>query len=460
METPQNIRDRIESKFTKGMDLVLFILSGIFVFTSLSTNIHQASSSIFLNRIFHVGVLSGKGPSVFDLVLSFFCFLLIRKFGINISKKTWQEKCVFISSIIYVIFLTINPNNHIQSFGLLGCGLDDNLVFLFFLYTLIFLKSEKVFVALLAKFISFICIFSVIRSIYLLLLFVLGKTSTSLFGVTSILMEDDTLYIFAFISLIFLLKYFLTRDKKYFLGCFFMLLIQIFSFRRGGTLMALFSSTILFLVHFIWQLNLFKKIVVSSVFFIMVFGISNCFDSMPSGVEKYFMRNFGALLWSDYNVKVTEKYILNRHIDQSIFAQTVASDYLDFWGKGYGPVVLDQFTYKSSRGIHNAFIQVWMKHGWVAYLYYVFLAAILAYEIIKTMKNSIRWEKEYVLVRTCIIIYLILLTLALWTNAMYLLVETKMAFFRMSLFVLLLRMTPQHYKILFTKGKKYRFVTS
>ena len=181
---------------------------------------------------------------------------------------------------------------------------------------------------------------------------------------------------------------------------------------------------------------------------------------ISSNIEMYFYRNFGALMPADLFDIPNDTYIVNAHIEQSLFAQQTARYELDFWGKGYGSE-LDQFTYKDYRGgIHNSFVQVWMKHGLIAYLYYVFLAVLLLFELIRTIKNVWKWDKEFILLRSCVIIYLIFLISALWMIGLPLLVEAKMVVFRILLLLSLFKITPQNYKLLFTKGKKYRVVIS
>ena len=447
MASQQPHRNSTQLSFTPRIKYLIFIFSILFAFTSVTYSISQTYSTRILNKLFHDGIFYGRGFSIFDLVVIFISVSIIMRIRINFSKQRWQEKSIYVASILYIIFITINPNNYS-----LFAGIPDNITFLLFLHAFILIKDNEQYIHIISKLIKVLSLLFLIRAIMLIFWELLGLGASELWGFSSALMEDDSLYIFSFIGIIFLLNYFFSRKKKYLIYWGIIFMLQLLSFRRAGLFLILLPSLFIFTFYYIRYIRSYNKLVIVlfllTIIYLLFTGIVPFSDTM----KVHFYRNFGAFIPESIAYIPAYDFVENLHADQAQYAINIAIDVLDFWGKGYGPQELDQIDY-AGKGIHNAFVQVWMRYGLMAFFYYVFLALLLVLEILSLIKNYRIWGREYFLIKACILLYLVFYFAALWMNSIYLLVETKMVVFRMLLFISLYKITPSNYTLLFSKKK-------
>ena len=143
------------------------------------------------------------------------------------------------------------------------------------------------------------------------------------------------------------------------------------------------------------------------------------------------------------------------HFAHSKLVMSQAFSKLGFWGVGYGdkPGIIE--VERGVRGVHNAYVAVWMWHGAFAIIYYLSMIAIFIGEIFKTIKNHKIWDPAFILIRSSVLLFFTSFLISIYYLSVNHLIDIREIVCRTIIFALLFRVKPYNYKILFNKNKNY-----
>jgi hypothetical protein len=389
--------------------------------------------------------------SVFQIILIVFSLQIIHRNRIKIQRASKKEFFLFIISIIYVLSLILNPNNS-PSTPILGLALGSDVssyTYLLFMLSIFFGLSSIDFILIIRTLFSYFVILMPIRLVILLLLYIAGLGNSSLeIGVSSLIMEEDTLLFIIFLQLFCLVYYFIKRENKYLFASIIIMFLIILSIRRAPTFITILGSIAITTIYFIKSqkfTNLFVFIL--PFVFIIVFA-RPIISSMPSSVKFFYYRNLAAFVDLGMGEKSKDDWIVhNEHFEQSEFAVRMAFAKLDFFGVGYGNEI-NQFTYKSSRGIHNSYVEVVMKYGVIPLICTLFMLVLILNELRKLIRDFYKYGTNYIIFKFLIIVFLILYFSNLYVYGLSVLINIKMRLMQILLFAILFKITPNNFSIL------------
>lgn len=350
----------------------------------------------------------------------------------------------------------INPNNDTLNpiFGLPLLSDPSLYTALIFMAAIFFIKDTSRFILIIKTLIKTILVVVLIRFIILYILWFLGHGNYKLYGANSILIEEDTLLLFALFQLIFLLLYFIYKRKWYLLVWFLFMLFQILSFRRSGFFLALLTSSSFFFLYYIRVLSFKKKVVYGVgvlMLLILIIGISYNVASHNQKYAIYLYRYFGEFIKLP-GYDFDENIAANKHLIQAKYAINYAVENLGFWGFGYGNSEgRDRLRYESTKGLHNAYFVLWETQGLFALIYYLIIIVIFIGEIIKTIKNHRTYDVQFLLMRGCVIIYMFWFFINAWVLGGHNLTGIKMVFTLILLLAFLFKVNNNNYKYLITR---------
>ena len=442
----QEIDYKYKQKFPKSFSLVLLIFSIVFVIASEYQIWPQLDRTVFLSKIFHDGILHPAFFSIFQLLIIILSLYLIKKSGLRLIRPCNKELYLYLSTIIYFLFIMINPNNHTDN-PILGLPLLSEISYythFLFLAAFLFIKKD-IFIIFVGKFIKIIMIVSIIWAAILFILWLFGKGNYSLFGIRSVLTEEDTLFIFSFVQLIFLLQYYLYKRIRYLIIWGFLMFFLILSFRRSCVMISFLTSFSLIILYNISIKHKLNKIVVFFMsFFLLVFLVIP-FIATSFNVDIYVSRYIGEYI-SIPGIDFNEDVSRNKHIEQANYGLSLMIKRLSFWGNGLGSSYT-KYDYGNT-GIHNAYFQIWDQYGFVPLLYYLGIILLLIIETIKILINKRMYDRQYFLLKSSILIYLIFFFINAWVLIYDNFIDIRMVFLRGLLLAFLLRVDNRNYKLL------------
>ncbi|MBN2638856.1 MAG: oligosaccharide repeat unit polymerase [Bacteroidales bacterium] len=423
--------------------IALFVF--LFVFSTYKAFIYSNPLAITFYDLFQEGIFNPAFFSIFQIFVVTISFYLIIKYNHGLAYSSVSEKLLYFSSYLYVALILLNPNNHSKN-PILGLPLFSdisNYIYILFMYSIFFIKETKVVISILRWFFHFFVIFMLMRLLVALIMFFLGY-STPIELHSSVLEEDDTLLFTAFLQIFFLFKFYVERKKKFVILSILLFFFIILSFRRGSTFIALITSTILYLTTIFQKRRFLLFFGIIFMFVILaIYGQDILSFLLPDSLKIYFYRLFGAFVSVNIGDVPAQHIIQNQHLEQSSWAVKMAFDKLGFWGSGYGSIP-DQFRWKNVMGIHNSYVDLWMKFGLYAVIYYLFWIILLLKELMVTF--SYRREKEFFLFRIFIITFLVLFYAQQVSIGSAYLIQIKMLVFQIIMFTLLFKVKPSNYK--------------
>ncbi len=437
----KNIFNNIFTIHLNNLEKILIIISSfLLVFCSSDSNItQQTAQTIFFREIFYSGILHPRLFSIFDYSFIFLSVTLLFKWGTSFSNGNYYHKAIFVASILNFLSLMINPNNN-SAFNLFGIPLLSDIhyyTFLIFMYTMFFLKYNPIRVEILRLFIKWALIFILIRTFQLTFFWLIGKGNYILFGFPSILVEEDTLIVLAFVQAVFWGVFLYKKNKISLLVVIFLIAFELMSFRRSGVFLSIIVDLIIYGYYAYRRYSpivIFHITVAASLIF-MIF--INLFQFLPYKYGFFISRYLGEWI-SIPGIYYSESF-KNLHLEQAVWAFDTAIRELSIWGYGFGNTEgIVSLRYYNS-GIHNAYIAVWMLFGVFTTLYFLYLAFIslkLTFQII--VKKSRYKFNFYNFVRGISGIYLIVFWINAWVLPTGNFTEVKMNIFRVILFSILI----------------------
>jgi len=440
----------------KAPSLLLFAIAFLIVFVSQDPNIlEQTTQTIFLKNLFFKNFIHPHF-SIFQFLFIILAFYLFKQGNVSLANSTTLEKIIVFATGINITLLMINPNNDTKN-PILGLPLlsDPSIFVALFLMVAVFLNRNKLLIiAILHKVSIYVFWIAALRALLLMVLYLMGIGNVSLFGVATILMEEDTLILFVLISGIFLTLYLISKQNKFLIVWFIILLVQLLSFRRSGTLSFFLVNSIILLVHYFYGLNVRRKTITFFSVLLLVFGFITTlgsYDVLPRKYQMYVSRYLGAFidLPSNYDFKEETR---NEHIIQSNESFWYAIDNLPFWGFGYGKSEYrSRFNYKGNTGIHNAYFGLWEQFGLFYLIYTLLFVLIFLSEGIKTFRYRKKYPYDLFLIRTSVIAFILVFWINTWVLMIHNVVGFKMVVIRLFLLAYLIYVTPAKY--LLFKGK-------
>lgn len=450
-------------RFPLSFKIILFIFCAILVFVTGHSVTQNPDFVRKLNFLFHRGFIDVRFFSLFQLFVLYICWFFINNNNVSFSFGGLKAKVFLLLTIIHFLLIMFNPNNDTPG-SVFGMPLFTDLshyIYIILIYTFLFMRPV-VFMAFLRTIIPMVLSLSILRVIILLILYPLGIGEYYyLHGRYSILMEEDTLLIFSLLSIVLLLLVYIRKDKRKFIFLWLLfLIIQLLSFRRTGLLFTLIANFLLMSVYYmILTKRKTKFIVYSTIVIMIIFFLSNTnFDFLSGNAKIFANRYFGAFFDLGSADESHADYARNEHIEQAFYGWELARQKLTFWGAGYGARE-SLFTYKGNTGIHNAYVQVWMRFGLFSLAYYLFLIGIVINETIKLAKefvNKSKYSILYLLSKSIVLIYLTLFFITAWIMISQNFTDIRAMFIRIILFALLLKIDTTNYAILFSRKQNKR----
>lgn len=327
----------------------------------------------------------------------------------------------FVIFCVIILFVFINPNNNFRSAFLLDGEARNFLLFLFVLYSFLFLESSMFTQFIKKLFIVGVYVFFITTSLELFK-FMLGKASFWQ-GQQRVILQYDILIWITFFQVFFWGLYLIYSKKIYLFMSFFYMVVLIFSLSRGSLWLAIFSCVIIFLaciyktkkiIGGAFRILLFSFILILFLIWLDSMSFTNLdyIKNRYLSVFIYFNDSFGS-----YNTKFHD----NGHIEQSINVTMILLNKFDiFWGAGLGNrPFLVAGAYQSGQHIHNSFIFAWAKHGLFMTLYIIYILYISFKMIIKNLKKQVKQSnKNYILFQLFIYILLFLFVLSGWSTGL------------------------------------------
>jgi len=448
-------------KIGKAPSLLLLVMAIIFVFVSQDPNIaDQTLQTVLLQNLFFHNFIHPHF-SIFQFLFILLIFYIFRQGRVTLANSTFVERTIVFATGINIIFLMVNPNNDTEN-PILGMPLlsDPSIyVSLLLMFALFLNRNKLLIVAILKKLFIYILWIAALRALMLLILFFIGFGNITFFGVTSTLMEEDTLILFVLTSGIFLVLYFIRKKKIYLVVWFIFLFVQLLSFRRSGTLSFFLVNLTILIVHYFYGFNARKKTIVFFVLPLLVFGfitIVGSYDSLPKKYQMYVSRYVGAFvdLPSNYEYASESR---NEHLIQSNESVFYAIENLPFWGFGYGrSESRSRYNYKGNTGIHNAFYNLWEQFGLFYLFYTLIFIFIFISEALKTFKYRRKYPYDYLLIRTSVLAFVLIFWINSWVLMIHNIIGFKMVVIRLFLLSFLFYVTPSNYYLIKHKFRRFK----
>lgn len=435
----------LESKITPFFKLLLLIFSLIMIFVSVNSYIFTPTAEK-LNKIFFLSIGFAHFFSVLDLLVILISMLLIMEFRLNYSRTSKTAKFVFAFAIICYVLKMVNPNNSSANpiFGLPLFSDISNYTYLLFLGTILFISNGS-FVVFIKKLFPIISAIVIIRCIILFGLWLAGKGNYLFWGVNSILLETDTLLIFAFFQNIFFVLYLIKNQKKYLICWGILLLIQIMSFRRSAFYVAFLTNIAIYAIYYIRGLHIIKKGIVTIFFILILFLLPNILGLISGTTAGFYLNRYLGIF---YGPGATGYESDSGHFLQSRLTTESVIRGVGFWGEGYGSRVFLEGACKGYL-IHNIYASLWARYGVYMVVYYFTLFLVAFGQLIGILKNLRNFNLGFSLVKVCIVMYFLFFMVVTYFIPSVYVESTKMFTFLILLFGFILKFTPENYELLF-----------
>jgi hypothetical protein len=428
----------------------IFIFSILLVFTSFEMWMIEVKEfkgngyEVFVYNIFMKPIFGGF-LSFLELFFFFILYKIIHSTRQRSRAWSWQERYIFWGAVVCLILRILNPNNN-PSNPVFGLPLISDITYFGFLIILwvVFSLTSVTFLKYIEYFLYCIIVASVIRGGVLFIFWFMGRGQDFFGYFSSILMESDSLYFYAFLEVFSLGLYLLFPKRKYLFLFLFFLLIEILSFRRSALFAALIGNFITILLFLFEKKKIYFKVFILVITMGAIFLAMNIeFLPLPENVKFLYLRYANALPWNETGTGILSD---SGHWQQSQNVTESALSDLGFWGSGYGNVFY--LRGQSEGTVHNFYIAVWAKYGFYMLLYYLGIIFIMGINLIKTLFSKVHDEYERLVRFYSLILnaFLIGYFIALTTNT-YLDVETfKMRFLWALIIAAILKITPEAFR--------------
>ena len=433
------LKETINKKFIDFTYISIILTAIIFSLVTDSVYTHPTETAVFLNSIFYQGVVGGQMFSIFELLILLISLSILNRCGVGFQGSSSTKKFIFIFLIISVLFKMINPENSTEAsfLGIPLFGITTDFVHVVFVFSLFFAKNKKILYNILKLLGKYAFVFMAVRAIILIILVFLGRGLSIEIWQNVTTIEGDTLYIASLFQVILFYFYYTKRAKKYLLLSIIMLIFIMLSFRRGPVFLSLGAILIIFAFGLLYnnRIRLIGFVGLVSTFF--VFSFTTIGDHY--NFQKYYYRYFGEFLGYEHIDNETQRYVENKHFEQSLYGITRAFEIAGFWGMGKNVDYSSAFQWRSSNGIHNAFVQVWITQGFIPFLFYISLVIVVIFKLFGSFISYKKENLEYSLFSLSIEAYMIMFFLLLFFGfTIHELINTKATVFRVVLLTIII----------------------
>ena len=432
-------------------NILIWIFALLYVFASQDPNLgDQNLSTILIAKLFMSDIVL-PNLSIFELCVFLLSIYIIYKYRMSFwNARFKKERWIFFFTTIYIILSMLNPNSQVQN-PILGMPLfSDPTLFIaaFFMFSIFFIKNDNDYLNLIGRIVSAVLLISIIRVFILHFLWLMGM-GVSFYSVNSILMEEDTLLLNVLFGILFFIKYYQTKQKKYFLFWLLYLLLEIFSFRRSGMLLMILVSSSFYILM---KTDVSSKVrkYLSLILIIVLLGVlSFNLNIIPPSAQLYLHRYIGQFVELPDSYKY-ERYAANLHVEQSNESITIYAKNLPFWGFGYGNTSMRSRTnFQGNTGIHNAYYKLWEERGLYALIYFLLIILYVLREALITLKYRRVLTPDLWNLRIAILAFIIFFFINAYVLMMINLIGLKMQIMWIIILSVLFKVNPGNYQTLF-----------
>lgn len=431
--------------YNKAFLALIVVVCFVFVFVSATPIMAEGIKLQFIN-LFHHGIIYYKFFSIFELLVIFLLIFLNRKFIIRFSFAPVSLRLLYFFALLGWFFRMINPNNSTIN-PILGMPLFSNVeeyLFLFFLYTILFIKKENLlfFIYILFK---YIFIFSLIKAFFVLLIGFVQGSNIIVGGIVRVLYEIDTLFLFSFLQPLSLGLYLLSKKKIYLIGFALFLLVTFLSNYRTAFYIGLLSNLLTFIFFISNQykqrvIRLISGFVLIFMLGLLVLSFGNSNDVMNASFERVLSAIPGyqsSRMGSEYSdtghweqSKNTTKTMLEKHL---------------FWGTGLGKTN-ESYLEGQSMNIHNAYAGIWFHQGLISLLFYLFVIFLVLKQFLKVTINLNKYNFNFNIIPLMGIIYLMVFSFSTYYTPKGMWTDFRMQFFWGLIFAFSIRIDATTFK--------------
>lgn len=431
---------------------VMIAMLGVFIFASIDTYHCTELTEKLNSKLLHGIPFTAGYFSYFDLLVIGLSLLLLERFGFQLFKVRPILRVVFLFAFACFVLDFINPNDN--SPLLLGLPISNNIpamVYLLFMFTVFFLREEGFLLFLRSAFTmaSFIVIF---RTVLLLALWAMGKGNYA-FGAGSTLTEGDSLVIFSFFNVLFLILYF-ARQRLIFLAMWAATaVLQILSFRRSATFILLGADAFVLLLYLLLKARLgaiLRNIAV--VAFLLAAGALVVIEAVPEDTVQYYVnRYFGMFIGMGQSQGARDQYAGDSgHFDESAATMAYAFAKMDFWGYGAGKEDRINIPGATSRlWVHNVYAASWLYHGVYQFLFYAFMGFLVLLLVLKVFYQRKRYDRRFVILLGGMLAFMIMMMVVWYSNPIQIAEALRIRILWATILACLFRITPSNSSVLF-----------
>jgi hypothetical protein len=440
----------LHNKYIGFNKLLIIAFALIYVFVSQDPNLKdQHELTQVLAKAFNSNFIHSHF-SISQFITILIALMLLHKNQYNyFAAQFKRERTIFAFTLVYIGLLLINPNNSTIT-PILGLPLFSDISLytsVLFMFSIFFMLNDLDFIESFKVIYRTIAVLYIVRIVILIIMWSLGN-GVRFMGLNSVTMEEDTLIISVLFGLVFLALFYKTSKKKYLFLWFLFLCFQIISFRRSGLLLTIITN-VAYLWLFYSKKNNIKR-VLSIALIVSLFGyLLINFNVLPISAKIYLHRYVGEF------VSLPESYAYsyfarNIHIEQSNESVLVAASGLPFWGFGFGDTqTRNRFNYEGNTGIHNAYFNLWEDQGLFALFYFLYFFAIIIKESISTIKNRKYYDKDYLLIRSAVLIFIFMFFINAYVLMMVNFTGLKMKIMLFFVIAFITKINNSNYKLLF-----------
>jgi len=370
----------------KSTNYFIIFFSFVLVFFSTISTFREGNWYNDIGNFFHSGIGHPKFFTPFVLIV----LLLMSNLLLNYKVKLKFTNGLFIFAILTYIFRMANPNAETVNpvFGLPLFSNINEYTFLFLLLVLVSLQGNLK-TNVLEKIFRYVLIFSLIRSIILLILYFTNSITTVRWDSYSVILDEpDNQFLFSFLGAMAFSFYLVTKRKKYFYVSTMLLGIVFMSVQRSTFLPGFISIFFVLLVSIIKKIpTIFGKSITIIILGFMLFEFTMI--QFPESKLAFATNRYMGAVVQSMNAK-SKAFSDTGHFEQS--ALTIASVLQDspLFGVGYGNFD-NLYLYGQTTNIHNAYAAIWAHHGIFSLLFYLFFLYIIvkcSFRFIRTIDKT------------------------------------------------------------------------
>ena len=421
-------------KVTTLIEIAIIPVAFILIFASVDGNIlYQNDITLFFRKWF----VKQRGALLY--LNLFECFLLVA----TILPLYWNR--IAIKGSRSSLLLGLLPFIFLFDFLFYLSNLNDlfylylsKVIILLFAYSLVALKPYM-YVRFVETIFKYLVIFLALKISFQYYLFLTGNQQVvPLHMMPSISMEEDTNLLVSFFAAVFLSLFLATRRWKYILFYSVLAVFLFLTFRRTAFLTLLLASfALVFFSTFLSDNSLvskLKKVALSLSICVAAYLIYLRLMQSPTGMV-YLGRYFLAFL--ELDISVNNSGFVNVHMDESAFAFREAIKGLPFWGVGSQATAFP-IVFGDSRGIHNAYVSLWMTYSLGNLLCFLLMGMITVVLCWKTFLRKAH-HKVFHHVSMAIAVTLLIFYVNAWVLPLWNVITTQAQFFHLVLLSVLLR---------------------